>query len=78
MNKYIFALLLLCLIGHDVQAKHPEKTHFIITQVVKGPLVDQGRRTLEAAYSKLGYTIEFVYLQSEIFCLVAAKKRFMF
>ena len=66
MNKYILALLMLCLIGYEVQASNTEKIHFIITQVVKGPLADQGKRTLEAAYSKLGYTIEFEFLQSEL------------
>ena len=66
MKNYFLALLILCLISFAAQAKQIGKTHFTITQVASGPLIDEAKERLEAAYSKLGYTIEFESFQSEL------------
>ncbi len=63
----VFAALILSGLSTALaQAEDAEKTHFTITQVASGPLIDEAISMLEAAYSKLGYTIEYEFLQSEL------------
>ncbi len=64
-HQIILSLLIACSICQNVRAGQNEKTHFVITQVVEGPIVDKAKSLLEEAYSKLGYTIDFEFLQSE-------------
>lgn len=62
----LLKIILFCFLTLSLSvADTSNKTHFIITQVVKGPLGEKGKSILKKAYSKLGYTVEFKFLPSE-------------
>lgn len=64
--NFLLKLILFCFLTISLSAADvSNKTHFIITQVIKGPLGEEGKSILKKAYSKLGYTVEFKFLPSE-------------
>lgn len=66
MRNLIFILLTFCFITISAQAEEKNKTHFKITQVASGPVIDKAIEILDTAYSNLGYTVEYELLQSEL------------